>query len=183
VLIGSPGVRQSAEVLTKVRRAYQRLGSPLGYEGDSQTRLEFGNRSRVLALPSDGDKIRGYSGPDCVLLDEASRIEDFVIDAITPMLASNRDCKLILMSTPAGARGFWFELWEHGGEAWERYRVTADAIPYISQAHLDEERERMTEAVFLEEYYCEPYASSAAVFSRDTIQRAIRPEFNTWSLD
>jgi hypothetical protein len=182
ILIGSPGSRQSTELLNKARRIYQNVGSPLGYEGDSMTRLELSNRSRIVALPASPDQIRGYSGPAAILLDEASRVADEVLDAVTPMMASNPLCRLVGMSTPAGARGWWWQAWESGGDLWERYEATADACPWVTPEFLAEERERMTEAVWLEEYFCKPFAGSAAVFSRDTIRAAIRPEFNTWNI-
>ena len=153
----------------------------MGYEGDSMTRLEFGG-SRIVALPANAGLIRGFSGPSVILLDEASRIPDDVIDAVTPMMASNPSCRLVCMSTPAGTRGFWWDLWENGGDRWERYETTADEIPWITEEFLEEERSRMTEAIFLEEYYGKPYASSAAVFSQETIQKAIRPGFSAWKI-
>jgi hypothetical protein len=73
------------------------------------------NGSRIVSLPSKEANIRGFSGVSLIIEDEASRVGDDLYLAMRPMLAVNQG-RLILMSTPWGKRGHFFEAWEHGGE-------------------------------------------------------------------
>ena len=47
--------------------------------------------------------------------------------------------RLMMLSTPHGRRGVFFEAWDHGTE-WKRYRVPATECPRISPEFLEEER-------------------------------------------
>jgi hypothetical protein len=60
--------------------------------------------------------------------------------------------RLLLLSTPAGKRGTFYESWEHGGDAWERIHVTAEQVPRIPPAFLESERAAMGESMFAQEY-------------------------------
>src|SRR3712207_7780668 len=46
---------------------------------------------------------------------------------------------LVMLSTPFGKRGAFFEEWTNG-IGWERYEVRASLCPRISEAFLEEER-------------------------------------------
>jgi hypothetical protein len=66
-----------------------------------------------MAVPSlsrscRDETIRGYSGVDLLVLDEAARVPDDVFFAVRPMLATSNGT-IICMSTPNGPAGF---LWE-----------------------------------------------------------------------
>ena len=56
--------------------------------------------------------MRGYAAADLVIIDEAARVEDDLISAFRPMLATSNG-RLIALTTPAGKRGWFFDAW-HG---------------------------------------------------------------------
>src|SRR5665213_2329521 len=58
-VIGCPAQRQSAEAVRKVKEALVKVGVKL--ESDNVYALELENGSRVLALPSSDDSIRGLT--------------------------------------------------------------------------------------------------------------------------
>lgn len=91
--------RQDAanEFLLRVRTWARMLGIPV--EGEATTSMRFGNGSRVLALPSTIDTVRGYSSARLIVIDEASFVGDDVFAAIVPRLAA--DGRLIALCTPA----------------------------------------------------------------------------------
>ena len=60
------------------------------------------------------------------------------------------------------------------GDLWLRVSVPATECPRIPKWFLDEERKRKTERKFLQEYMCEFGDHETAVFSEDSIQRALR---------
>ena len=95
---------------------------------DSLIKLE--NDSRIVVVPATEKAARGYSKPDFVLLDEASRIDDIVYTSgIKPMFTDNPDGELDLLSTPAGKIGFFFEIWDHGPATWEKYMIRSPWQP------------------------------------------------------
>jgi hypothetical protein len=85
------------------------------------------------------------------------------------------DGDLWLMSTPFGARGFFWEEWTQGGPHWERISVPATECPRIPKKFLEEERAALGEWWFRQEYLCEFVDVSTSLFSRDTIMDAFDP--------
>ena len=63
-------------------------------------RAEFANGSRILALPGTEKTVSGYAAADLVVIDEAARVEDDLLAAIRPMLATSNG-RLIALTTPA----------------------------------------------------------------------------------
>jgi hypothetical protein len=91
---------------------------------DSDSLIELANGSRILVVPATEKAARGYSNPDIIILDEASRIEDAVYrSGVRPMLTDNEKCELIAISTPNGRSGFFAKAYE--SDRWERYEVRA----------------------------------------------------------
>src|SRR5215467_786033 len=118
VLLVSPSQRQSGELFRVVMRHLRELPGAPDIRAESALRLELANASRIVALPGDERTIRGFANVALVVLDEASRIEDELIAAVRPMLATSNG-RLIGLSTPFGKRGWFYESW-HGDESWHR---------------------------------------------------------------
>jgi hypothetical protein len=109
-------------------------------------------------------------------VDEASRVSDELYQAMRPMLAVS-DGTMWLMSTPWGKRGFFYETWEHGGEDWERVRVTAAECGRIPATFLEQEKRVMSGRFFGQEYCCEFGEQEDGVFDVMTIEKAFCGEF------
>src|SRR5262245_49085027 len=140
VLLLSPSLRQSQELFRKVKDAIGALGQEApALAEESALRLEWANGSRVVCLPGREQTIRGVSGVWWLVGDEASRVPDALYFAIRPMLAVSGG-RIVLLSTPFGRRGFYFEVWENGGAAWERVEITAEQCPRIGRDWLEQER-------------------------------------------
>src|SRR5829696_6533087 len=138
VLCLAPALRQSQELFAKIASFYRDLGRPVPAQGERKLSLELENDSRIITLPGSEKTIRGYSGAALLLVDEASRVDDALYFAIRPMLAVSGG-SLMMLSTPFGKRGVFFEEWT-GGQGWERYEVPASQCPRIPAEFLDEER-------------------------------------------
>lgn len=168
VLILAPSERQAKELFRKVI-AFARMFEDLPETTeDNKTSIAFVNGSRIVALPGTPDTIRGFSGPRLVVIDEAAFTSDALYKAVRPMLAVNSG-KLVLLSTPNGKLGFYFEAWENQ-DGWEKYQVSADDVPRISRQFLEEERIALGDTIFLREYYNEFVDVEGAVFSYRDIQ-------------
>jgi hypothetical protein len=171
-LMASPGQRQSGELFRKLIAFYRRLGRPVPAEAETRLTLELTNGSRVVSLPGNTDTTRGYSAVSLLLVDEASRVADEMLASLRPMLAVSGG-RLIAMSTPFGMRGWWYQAWAEGGEAWERFEVPAPDCPRISEAFLADERRALGDLFYRSEYLCQFVDTDDQVFGSELIRAAL----------
>jgi len=183
ILLLSPSLRQSQELFKKVLGIYKSLGRPVPSESENALSLTLESGSRVISLPGTEGTIRAYSAVRLLLIDEASRVPDETIAAVRPMLAVSGG-QLIMLSTPFGRRGVFYEAWENGGPTWERYRVPATDCPRISEAFLDEERAALGPWFFDSEYMCTFGSPLTSVFDQDQIAAMFNadPEVLPWDV-
>jgi hypothetical protein len=167
VLLISVGQRQAELLFDKVLDFYKRL-SPVPAVKMLATELELANGSKVLALPGDPRTIRGYT-PALILLDEASRADEGVLAATTPMLAES-DGVLMALSTPHGRRGFFYRTWTDESQTWER--ISARRIDYphrVRPGFLEEELKTLGPALFRQEHENEFIEDGDQIFAYDDI--------------
>jgi hypothetical protein len=153
VLLVSKIQDQARELFIKVMDGYKALNRPLPHVSETQHQLELANGSRIVCAPSEEATIRGYSGVNLLIIDEAARVPDELYRAVLPMLAVSRG-RLILLSTPYGKRGFFWDEWTHGGEAWHRVHVPWTQCPRISAADIACHRRSMGDSWIDQEYNC-----------------------------
>jgi hypothetical protein len=183
ILCLAPALRQSQELFGKVLGFYRDLGRPVLPQSEGKLSLELENGSRIVTLPGSEKTVRGFSGAALLIVDEASRVDDALYYAVRPMLAVSGGA-LIMLSTPYGKRGVFFEEWQ-GGKDWEHYEVTAEECPRISAEFLAEERVALPARVYRQEYLCSFEEIEDQVFGYEEIERAmtdeIRPLFGAVS--
>ena len=75
-------------------------------------KVVFSNGSRVISLSSNPAAMRGYSTCCCVI-DEAAYVEhlDDVLQAIAPTLTRDNTAELIVLTTPAGRNGCFYDMY------------------------------------------------------------------------
>jgi len=173
VLVLAPALRQSQELFQKISAFYRTVG---GAPADSARKLgmELSNGSRIEALPGTERTVRGFSGASLLLVDEAARVDDRLYYAVRPMLVVSGG-RLMMLSTPFGKRGVFFEEWTDG-EGWERYEVPAAECPRIPAEFLEEERRSLPDWIYRQEYGCEFTETDDQVFGYDLVQGSISPE-------
>jgi len=178
VLVMAPAERQAKECMGKVLSSYRELGHQADTESYRKLGLQLANGSRVEALPGSEKTLRGFSAVDLLVLDEASRVPDELYHAVRPMLAVS-DGSLMMLSTPWGKRGVFFEEWtsEAGsGAGWTRFEVPASEVPRISEEFLEEERAALPHFVYDQEYCCRFVEAEDQLFGFDLIEAAITDE-------
>lgn len=176
VVLFSPSQRQSAELFRTVMQFHAKLDSAPKLNAVSVLKAEMENGSRVLALPGSEKTVRGYAKADLVVIDEPARVEDELIAAVRPMLAtSTGGGRLIALTTPAGKRGWFHDAWL-GTEDWHRTRVPAGDCPRITKSFLDEELRELGAQRFSEEYGLEFLDPDEAVFPTHIIDQAFTQE-------
>lgn len=175
VLVLSPSERQSAEFLRKAATFVRRLGLPVRGDGDNEVSLQFPNQSRIVGLPGKEKTVRGFSKVSLLLIDEASRVEDELYDAVRPMLAVS-DGDLWLMSTPFGRRGFFYDTWVNGDPEWLRIEVPVTECPRIKPSYLKRVRRGMSERRFRQDFLCEFVGDDDSLFDEELIRSLIRED-------
>jgi hypothetical protein len=179
IVIVSPSQRQSAEMFRTLMLFHGKLSGAPALNGESVLKAEFSNGSRILALPGVERTVRGLSNVSLAIVDEASRVDDELLTAIRPMMAtSTGGGRLVALTTPHGRRGWFYEAWHDTaeGNSWTRVRVSATSCPRISAEFLAEEMKELGPLRFSEEYQLEFRDDNESVFPGDLIDRAFRAE-------
>jgi hypothetical protein len=171
ILCLAPALRQSQELFSKIAGFYRDQGRPVSAVAERKLSLELENRSRVITLPGSEKTVRGFSGAALLAVDEAARVDDSLYFAVRPMLAVSGG-SLMMLSTPYGKRGVFFEEWTNG-IGWERYEVPASQCPRIPEVFLEEERHSLPHRVYRQEYECSFEETDDQVFSFEDVAAAI----------
>ncbi len=171
VLILAPAERQAKELFSKVAKFYRTLGHPVPAESYRKLGVELVNRSRIEALPGTEKTVRGFSGADLLIVDEAARVDDGLYYAVRPMLAVSGG-RLLMLSTPFGKRGVFYEEWTEG-KGWDRYEITAAECPRIPASFLEEEAQALGPWWYAQEYGCRFMDVNDQVFATEAVDRAM----------
>lgn len=173
----SPTQRQSDEFFSKVSDHLRRIPQFVDGLDDANPRIlarsaKLTNGSRIVALPSNGDNLRGFSGVTRLVIDEAAFAKDTLYHAVKPMLIVSRG-SLVLISSPNARSGFFYELWTSGGAEWDRYDIAAHQCARISQEDLARERAELPDPIFRREYMGEFIDGIDSVFASDDTRACV----------
>ena len=159
----SPGERQAKEALETAathamafKAAVKLISEDLHFEGErfSALTLELPNGSKVSGLPANPRTARGSSGN--LVLDEFAHHQDprGIWRAIAPLIT--RGFRVLVLSTPNGKQGKFYELWTHGGATWSRHQVDIyQAVAEGLAVDIDELREFVgNDDDWAQEYEC-----------------------------
>lgn len=124
--------------------------------------IELANGSWIKVVTATDKSARGYSKPDIVLFDEASRIEESVFNAVKPMITGHKVARMVEISTPYGKMGFFWKHWN--SKSWRKYLVTSpyDAREESGEYHVFRRkvsREILPTYCLRENQQCELYES------------------------
>ncbi len=182
VLCLAPSERQSKELFSKISHAYRTMQGADAPASDRKLGMHLPNGSRIEALPGSERTVRGFSGASLLLLDEASRVDDALYFAIRPMLAVSGG-RLVMLSSPYGRRGVFFEEWTSDAGEWERYEVSASQCPRIPESFLQQERAALPGWVYRQEYACSFESTDEQAFSEDLIASAFSHDVEPLFID
>ena len=163
IALTSPSFRQSLELASKVRSHLASLDLS-GFVKEQITDLTLGNGGRLITLPGDGSgrTSRGFR-VDQLVIDEAAFIQnDEIFAAMAPALALANG-SVLLLSSPGGSHGLFFDAWR--AESFHKIRVRADQCSRIPSEFLKHQREMMSPAQYSREFEAE-FASDAGTWIR-----------------
>lgn len=153
VILFAPAGKQTDEVLHELHIFYEQLGRPVPRDTDRTSILDFDNGSRIIPFANNEATARGVT-PTLIVIDEGSRVDDALYQAVSPMLALGK-AKLIVLSTPNGKRGWFYKEWSgQGGRRWHRIQITAEDCPRITREFIEDERLKFGDAYIAQEYFC-----------------------------
>jgi hypothetical protein len=174
VLIISHTYQQAAETFKKVSNFYRQV--EVGWErpeNSSEHRMQLTNGARIVTLSGQRpDSIRGFSAVTLIIIDEASQVMDESYHAARPMLATS-DGKIMLLSTPHGKRGFYYNAWEKEDD-WLKIEISAAQCPRLSTDFLREEKLIFPDWFYKQEYENLFVEGTSSVFKPEDIDRAFR---------
>lgn len=197
----APSMRQSTELMRKVITGYRVLGKPVPSDAENRLSLELGNNARMLCLPGAEATVRGISGVDLLIVEEASRVPDDLYKSVRPMLATRPNARIVMMSTPYGTRGFFWETWKYlkylaqqlgikvtltpfgmvVGQ-WAYYEIPAERCPRITPEFLAEEKRTLGQFWYDQEYGCQFLDAQSSAFKDADIERMKDSEVELWQL-
>jgi phage FluMu gp28-like protein len=172
VLCIAPTQRQSAICAGKINKLIKALEPVEQLESDNKLSFTLANKSQIVALPGDPDTLRGYSAPQLIIIDEGAFTSNEMMEAIVPMLAVSEG-RLLILSTPNGQRGFFYESWISPDDDWLRISVPATQCLRIKPAYLELMRKKMPPYKFRQEFFCEFTDSENQIFSSELVRSAI----------
>jgi hypothetical protein len=118
-VILSLGQRETIDLARRVRFAIESL-APLGVSTttDTLTDIQIRGGGRLLFRPSNENSTRGLPAVTHALLDEAGFVEniDRIYQALIPATSTVADPKIVVVSTPNGATGWYHSMLANGGE-------------------------------------------------------------------
>jgi hypothetical protein len=178
ILMFSRSERQSMELFKKVLDYYRQAGYDTSTM-ETAHRLELSNGSRIMSLPSSVQTVVGYHNVTLLIIDEAATIKDELYMRSRPML-DHLDGRLFLLSTPFGRSGFFYNEWsdylENKDTTWKGITVTTKQCPWMTESFLKEERDKLGEWWYSQEYQCEFRENSESVFTIEEIENAFSPD-------
>lgn len=103
--------------MDRIRRAYEQLPFWIkpGVLVYNKSEVTFSNMSSIKAFSTSSSGARGTSG-NVIVIDEMSFIPKNIIDdffaSVMPIISSSKKSKAIVVSTPNGASGLYYDLWQ-----------------------------------------------------------------------
>jgi hypothetical protein len=121
IMLFAPTENQATELMEKIS-IFMSLDEEIILVRDSSVTKKLINGSRIRAFSASPKSSRGYSDPDIIVFDEAAQVDDELYLTVRPMMTGGKT-DLILLSTPFGKEGFFYEIWHRATDIWTKILV------------------------------------------------------------
>lgn len=173
VLIISPSQRQSDELLRRCGSLYRSVGEQPRLKRDNTSEMGLGNGSRIVSLPGSEGTVRGFAAVKLIVIDEASRVDEDLLASVLPMSAS--DGQIMILSTPFGKRGFFYDLHQDESNGYERHAVSVYESAQYGPERIAEVKAALGSFVFASDYEIAFGDTQSQLFSTESIRAAFSP--------
>lgn len=142
IMICANKLQTSIEIMDRLRLAYEYLPKFIkpGILVYNKQEITFSNKSTIRAFATSSSASRGFSAQICII-DEMAFIPKNIIDeffaSVMPVVSSAKDSKVIVVSTPNGTSGLYYDIWQQANskerqqnkEGWSAFRVDWWEVP------------------------------------------------------
>lgn len=136
---------------------------------DKIVKLINGSIFRLLSA-NNRDSLVGRAA-NLLIIDEAAIIPDdeYYIRDLRPALSTFKDSRCLWISTPRGKGNYLYEYYMRGQdeeryEDWGSAKFTWRSNPLLSEKDVNEAKQSMTRALYLQEYECEWTTTESQIF-------------------
>lgn len=174
---------QAQEIMDRFRLMYEELPYFLqkGATKYNFSEVKLENKSAIFSGSSNPDTVRGQS-INILYWDEAAftaRDEEFWTSTF-PTLSSGQSTKIILTSTPKGARGVFYKIWrganETDPEKWNEFKPIAvpwHRVPGRDEAWRDSTIKKTSKSQFEQEHNIKFLGSAGTLISSDCLENLV----------
>jgi hypothetical protein len=170
---------QAREILSRIQMSYESLPNFIkqGVSSYNKGSMKFGNRSEAFCAASSSSSIRGRS-ISLLYIDEAAfLLKDMEFyESTYPVISSGKESRVIITSTPNGARGLFHKLWMESVEGINRYKrmeVPWHRVPGRDTAWKDEQIDQTSAEQFNQEHGLIFRGSQNSLLSSDTLSQLV----------
>jgi phage FluMu gp28-like protein len=170
-LIISPSLRQSMIMFDKIQTLTtqnQHLAKSITRK--THTIIQLTNNSRIIALPSSENLLRGYTA-QLAICDEAAFIPEKTITQIIFPMLSTTNGTAIFLSTPWDKNHFFYHAFLN--PTYSTHKTKSQECPLITQQFLEEMQQNMTHEAYLMEYEAEFTEAQNSYFPQDLIRKCV----------
>lgn len=168
---------QAQEIMDRIRMAFEYLPFFLqhGVKVYNKRRIEFDNGSVIFSAATSASGIRGRS-VDLCYIDEAAFIENDLTfyESTYPVITSGKESRVIMTTTPRGARGMFYMLWREsmaGRNYYTRLEVIWDQHPKRDEHWKEETIANIGYSRFAQEFACKFQGSSGTLIPTEILER------------
>jgi hypothetical protein len=177
ILLASASGRQSGQIMEKARKMAQQLDLHIGPPPPKCDGFSLNNGSQIVSLPDNEQTIRGFSAPKLIIIDEAAFASAEALKALEPMLSVSAGT-IMLLSTPNGQHGYFYEQWHAEHSNWTKLKGTLEGCPRMKPEAIEAIRKSMSKDDFEQEFECRFIAASGQIISLETIRACYTEDFD-----
>ena len=171
-VLAAPTFKQADRLARRVRKFIGKSHHRVNLISDNRFYIETDTGSSLTVVSLDSpDNVRGISGVSLLIIDEMAAVGQENFAALSPCMSSVEGSQQILISTPRGQIGTFWDVWQN--PSYEKYFLSADKNPGVSASWLEEERVALGDLLFEQEYLCSFTSAVSCVFDLDKIRGCI----------
>lgn len=195
IMICANKLATALEIMDRIKTAYDYLPDFIkpGVVVYNKGSIEFTNKSKITAFSTSSSGARGSSA-NCIVLDEFSFVpqniaSDFMA-SVMPIISSSKNSKAIIVSTPNGASGLYYDIWqqatdknqEKNEQGWKPFRMRWWEAPGRDEKWKQQQIATIGQERWRQEFECEFLASTTQKLIPDDITEKYRMKISEYKV-
>lgn len=177
----------ATEILDRIKLVYEELPMWIkpGIKEYNKTSLWFENGSRIVARPCSPNSFRGFSLARLIcdefhFISSQKLAEQFWLSNY-PTISSSKEAKIILISTPNGMSGLFYEIWQDGVKGknlFKCYEANWQAIPGRDEKWKKDQIATIGAKRFSQEFDVKFLGSSSTIIDGNVLKKLMEIDDN-----